>query len=672
MQFLNPGMLWALPCVLIPILIIIFLKRKKVVIHWAAFPWMKQAVLKKKKKVLKENWLKLFSKMLLILAVILALLNPMFKGNGGSSNVIFIIDNSPSMGTIVGSDKRLAKAGQFVLDFTQDHNGEVMIYSYSNELVQHLENFTLSDTQVKGAIEEIDILPHAGGIQGLLQLLNPTRMPLLNKADQIIIISDFQQDWYAIDDGIKKQLTALTSKHGVSFVQVDPRVDVPNISLNSFSIYEDGIFSGQKSWLYTEMENHSDMANQNRYRIFLGDEVIEDLLVNLNPREVKVIKTPIQIESTEWINLFGSITSDALTFDNRRESTYYLKGGFDILILQDSILTSDTKVEPPSLYIQAVLKSIMNREQVNVKVADTYDIESENLSNYDFVFMIGAGVETDTQKSILLDYLNGGGHVISMLDASSERAPIEGLYAPFKAESQPQNIDRQRVQGTWLSFMDGDDMKPENISFKNSFVFEPSKQFQAMLFADRGCIGYTEVVDKGMHAVCGFVPYRKSSNFAFNPNFVQFLNRLVWSIYKPASHTEVNLVNDFVHVSNYNPQNNYTLVDESGDPLQLLSEGLGEDVVLKLPNYLRAGIYSVQENQDELARFAVDRESGDSNLLVISDSDIEGYKSIGIQTFEVGEDTVSNIRQSLTWLLFILLGLAILLELYAHFLRKEA
>ena len=110
MSFINPLILYFLPAVLIPLIIYFLINRKKVILPFAAFEWMKKALKKRRKKTRIDNLLKLIAKILLVLALVIFAARPSFKF-AGAKKILVVVDTSVSMGaTVDGGASRLESA----------------------------------------------------------------------------------------------------------------------------------------------------------------------------------------------------------------------------------------------------------------------------------------------------------------------------------------------------------------------------------------------------------------------------------------------------------------------------------------------------------------------------------------------------------------------------------
>ena len=142
MSFLNPLALWGLAALAVPVLLLLFLNRRKLVIRWAAFEWMQKAIITHRRKILITDILKLISKLLLLLALALMIGRPYLTSRGGGGRTLLIVDVSPSMGAVLDNGMRLERAVAMADAFVSRYNGPIALYTFGGELEPLVPEFT--------------------------------------------------------------------------------------------------------------------------------------------------------------------------------------------------------------------------------------------------------------------------------------------------------------------------------------------------------------------------------------------------------------------------------------------------------------------------------------------------------------------------------------------------
>ena len=70
MSFVHLAALWGLTLLAVPFLLLL-LRRKKLVLYWAAYEWIQSTVVRKRREIEIRDLLKLISKLLLLAAIAL-------------------------------------------------------------------------------------------------------------------------------------------------------------------------------------------------------------------------------------------------------------------------------------------------------------------------------------------------------------------------------------------------------------------------------------------------------------------------------------------------------------------------------------------------------------------------------------------------------------------------
>jgi hypothetical protein len=95
--FLNPLLLYGLALIAVPIIIHFFITRRKIVLDWAAYEFVRRALLKKKNRVEKENLLQLILRILAIAFLAFALARALFGPGRASEHAL--LSPGPSCST---------------------------------------------------------------------------------------------------------------------------------------------------------------------------------------------------------------------------------------------------------------------------------------------------------------------------------------------------------------------------------------------------------------------------------------------------------------------------------------------------------------------------------------------------------------------------------------------
>jgi hypothetical protein len=157
MMFLQPILLWALPAVLLPVLIHLLNRLRYRQVDWAAMAFLLAAARRSTHSARVRHWLLLACRMLIVLLVILALSRPQVRGRlaalagGAPDTALLLLDRSASMET-QAQDGGASRREQALAFFAQAGDGRRTAGSYV--LVENVQRKPLE-------------LRHPSALQGL-------------------------------------------------------------------------------------------------------------------------------------------------------------------------------------------------------------------------------------------------------------------------------------------------------------------------------------------------------------------------------------------------------------------------------------------------------------------------------------------------------------------------
>ena len=172
---------------LVPLLLLLIVRRRQVVLNWAAYEWMLKALERKKKRVRITEILKLLSKLLLIFALALMLGRPRWTA-GKTNRVLVIVDSTLSMATELGDGTRLDSALEVAKSLIEKGEGEVGVAVFDGELS------TIAQIQADKAsvIRQLALVQQQGTAATSRQFVKALgEYAGQEEADSIIFISDF-------------------------------------------------------------------------------------------------------------------------------------------------------------------------------------------------------------------------------------------------------------------------------------------------------------------------------------------------------------------------------------------------------------------------------------------------------------------------------------------------
>ncbi|MFN3137379.1 MAG: BatA domain-containing protein [Allomuricauda sp.] len=225
MQFKHPEILWALFLLIIPILIHLFQLRRFTKTPFTNVAMLQKVVSESRKSNTLKKWLLLFTRLLLLAAIILAFAQPFSSSNTAlqEKETVVYLDDSFSMQAKNNGISLLEKAVQ---DIVKNIDGERTFSLFTNE--RTFANVKLSDVQ-----NSLLSLPYSYKQLNLEEIgLKANSLFSSNNGTvkNLIVLSDFQE---RISEG-NIQLDTTIRTH---FVPMEPK-EVGNISIDSVFVQE--------------------------------------------------------------------------------------------------------------------------------------------------------------------------------------------------------------------------------------------------------------------------------------------------------------------------------------------------------------------------------------------------------------------------------------------------
>lgn len=297
MQFKHPEILWALFLLVIPVIIHLFQLRRFTKTPFTNVAMLQKVVSESRKSNTLKKWLLLFTRLLLLAAIIIAFAQPynaMVTALKEKETVIYL-DDSFSMQVRENGLSLLEKAVQ---DIIKNLDRETSLSLFTNEK-------TFKDITIKDIQNNLLSLPYASNQLDMKEVglkANTLFSSSSATVKNLIVISDFQQRIFSQDVPLDSTIT-------MHYVPLTPK-EVQNVSIDSISISEE--LPEQASLeVYLSGGEQSEALPISLYN---GQELIAKTAANFssNGKAEVVFSIPAQ----EEINGRLTVTDNGLTYDN--------------------------------------------------------------------------------------------------------------------------------------------------------------------------------------------------------------------------------------------------------------------------------------------------------------------------------------------------------------------
>ncbi len=676
MSALNPSLLAAgLAFLSVPILILLIINRRRIVLYWAAYEWMLRAVEKKRRRLRITEILKLISKLLVILAAAL-LLGRVRLTVGERRKTLLVIDTTSSMGTHMGTQTRLERAVELAEQFISASDSPIAVSTFDGRL-QPLCQFLDDSSAVLGQLQRVTLTTRQGTASEFLDAL--TAFPDFAATEAVVFISDFQRQWYGDHQALTDLQTRVGRLAAVTLIPVDTRPSLRNLGLSGYRLPAEGVYPGRQNDVFIRVENFSS-APQNRVPVTLhvGGSKADRALVSLGPGESEWVGLTFGLETGGDHRLTAELPADDYPSDN--ELFVHLAVPERVNVLSVAPIRARDEEFDRDLFLRSVLRAVGRPGLWNVKRILPQQMYQEGLTNYDLVVLFGVPLrQGDAYVPLLREYMALGRGVVSFGDCSQSDFWSGVDVAPAELHSTAHPVDSDRLTGTYLEFLGGEDLNPGSVHFfKFCSLQSTAADTQGRLYVAgvKAPLLLRVPSGDGVLLCAGFLPFPGYTDLYYNPNFVQFSMRLVSeALNRQVAHVRFGDEIATLRLPGLDAANRYSLAggDAAAMPLQLHGDGRGSVLLGEQPR--STGFYTVLENGEPAIQVGYNSARGESAVesagdALLATGDGEGAHADVTVMREPNAAAVASARE-MAVALSVVLFLLLVLENYAHLVRKE-
>ena len=407
MQFKHPEILWALFLLIIPILIHLFQLRRFTKTPFTNVAMLQKVVSESRKSNTLKKWLLLFTRLLLLAAIILAFAQPFSSSNTAlqEKETVVYLDDSFSMQAKNNGISLLEKAVQ---DVVKNIDGERTFSLFTNE--RTFANVKLSDVQ-----NSLLSLPYSYKQLNLEEIgLKANSLFSSNNGTvkNLIVLSDFQE---RISEG-NIQLDTTIRTH---FVPMEPK-EVGNISIDSVFVQEG-------------------LNDQNTLKVFLsGGTTDNPLPISLFNDNELIAKTAAKFNSdgsaeveftipaNQRLNGRLSIMDNALGYDNRFYFNINDKKKVKVLAISES----------DSDYLDRLFRD----EEFEFQKYGLAQLDYSVLDDQNVVVLDNLTSIPNSLQNVLRTFKNEGGSLIIVPASTADVASYNSLLSAWSGTQLTQKV----------------------------------------------------------------------------------------------------------------------------------------------------------------------------------------------------------------------------------------
>ena len=667
MGFINPLLLWGLAFLAVPIIIQFFVNRKKIVIHWAAYEWMKKAASIKRKKVKLNELLKLIAKLLLVLFVVLLLTRPTTRLSR-SGNQLLIIDTSLSMATMFDGKSRLEHARALASEVIAKSDSALNIYAFDGRLIP-LAKIKKGDAG-SGGLGGLALSAGTGGPRDLMAALSEGNV--LEKVDTIYLISDFQKSNYQDPAMVKEMMERLGKKKRLVFVPVDNRKGTRNISLESSTASSEGMFPGNENEVVVSVRNFSSDPAEGVAITLSIDGVKKDrVLVSLGPEEETTVPLTLALTNAAESEVLIEIPPDDYEPDNTLRMV--VAPGEKLNVLGIVGPKGDLPFERDIFFVSA-LRAFLHEDFLNYERVGRNEVIGRNLDNFDVVISCGVPIEDNSPlANHLTPFLQKGGSLISFSDLSGNSWSGLGVKtSPVFTEMA--SVASEKLKGGYLSFMNDEELDPGLVKFFK-FVTMPAASGGRLFVSGQAAPSVIyQKVGKGRMILVGFMPYPGFTNFYYNPNFVQFAMRLFWeAMNRPVVNAFTGREIEAIPVSPSlaDGVSVFSLTSAAGMRRAVAMQNTADGDVIKGEPQSHGDFFTLTQGNQQVMKLGYNVSRDDSAIEPAGRGPFRKAEEDGLIFDEMHKLEYVRSQHEHLIVVLILMVLAVVFENYTHFWRRD-
>ncbi|MGC1206182.1 MAG: BatA and WFA domain-containing protein [Flavobacteriaceae bacterium] len=400
MQFKHPELLYALFLLLIPIIVHLFQLRKFQKVPFTNVAFLKEATLQTRKSSQIKKWLILFTRLLLLAAIIFAFTQPFTSKTNAfktKKETVIYLDNSFSMQAKGNQGELLKRAIQDIIsNVPEDENISLITNDnvYKNTTVKAIKNELL----------QLSYSSNSLSTQGALLKSKTLFNKQSNTLKNLIFISDFQED----KANLNIQKDSLLNYH---LVKLNP-VNTSNISIDSVYIADKNATNIE---LKVILKNTGNPIENLPVSLFNNDNLIAKTSVTID----KEASTTFSLSANDVVNGKITIEDANLQFDN----TLFFN------------INSVTKVNVLSINSaeDSFLKRIYTEDNFNYTPTTKDQLNYNLLESQNLIVLNELNTLPNALITALKQFTNQGGALIIIPSKDINSASYNSLLSNYKS-----------------------------------------------------------------------------------------------------------------------------------------------------------------------------------------------------------------------------------------------
>lgn len=410
--FLNTLFLFALPAVLLPLLIHLFTRRKLKKIPFASLVFLKVLQRQRMRHIKKFRWLLLLLRTLIILVLVFTFARPALKGvfsaglgSSARSTAVILLDNSGSM---LADSKRgihFEQAKERVRKIIRllENEDRVHLVIFNDRIEFINEEATMNRAWLLDIVDQTECSFRKTDTKIALRVAERLLARSTDINREVYLISD--------DDGCEVRDSVLTlGKNITVYVSGQKKNSIENIAVTSAGPDNQIFVVSRPLRIHSEISNYSSGSPVTiPVSLHMDGERVNEATVTVAPGETQQLYLGFLPEHSGWYSGSIATNDDNLAADNRCYFSFRIQKHINVLIVHNNSESG----QKTSRFLQYALDP--SRELTSVirpKLIQQSDLAKEVINEYDVVILADNAALTTLQERQLIQFNKRGGSLI--------------------------------------------------------------------------------------------------------------------------------------------------------------------------------------------------------------------------------------------------------------------
>lgn len=424
MSFAFPNFLWALPAIILPIIIHLLQRQRHQKVEFGAMMFINKALKRNKNLILLQDLILLILRTATILFLILYLAQPFTNSNNNQSFQkpslkIIVIDTSMSMAQFSMQDQLIELAKKQARDLLvknstdkdsiaviqAGHRAKIAALGPRKEATQIIEkeiNQEFTSTDWNGCMATISEL-----IQQNEYRINQT---------EIFLFSDFQDEIWSSESILGEKINLLQDR-GVKINFIPLKIEqASNLAVENSALSKNRVVRGEQITFSTNIHNYSETTKKTNISIQIdGQEVYEDD-IEIEARGTRNIQHDFSLNTTGVRYIKAVIDQDDLLLDNQQSLKFEVAPALNVNICtQEDLERGDQYLSVVYSYL-----NLGSDTPIQCNYFPPSEIEKSVLDDSDVLILGDINKISNTKKNILIDHIRGGGGLLAIIGPNAD------------------------------------------------------------------------------------------------------------------------------------------------------------------------------------------------------------------------------------------------------------